>query len=194
MQVILLERVTKLGDIGDVVDVKPGYARNYLLPQHKALRATKDNRARFETMRTEIEATNQERRSAAATTAEALDGVTCTLLRQASDSAQLYGSVSARDIAEALAEAGYAVERHKIVLDRAIKSLGIHAVRVALHPEVVVTVKVNVARTADEAEAQAAAAAGEAEAPAPETEAMAPPPPEAAPAEPAEAPAEPPAG
>lgn len=164
MDVILLERVEKLGQMGDVVTVKPGYARNFLLPRGKALRATTDNRARFDHMRTELEATNLERRAEAEAVAAKLDGARCTLLRQASDSAQLYGSVTARDIADALTADGRHVDRGQVVLERPIKSLGIHRVRVVLHPEVAVVVEANVARTAEEAETQALAASGGGEA------------------------------
>ncbi len=159
MQVILLERIEKLGQMGEVVNVKPGYARNYLLPQRKALRATKANVERFEHERVEFEASNLERRGDAEAVAAKLEGFTCVLLRQASESAQLYGSVTARDIAEAVAEGGASIHRAQVRLDRPIKTLGIHRVRVALHPEVVVGIDVNVARSTHEAEAQAAAAA-----------------------------------
>ena len=155
MEVILLERVEKLGQMGDVVKVKDGYARNYLLPQNKALRSTATNRTRFDRQRVDLEARNIERRGEAADLATRLDGAACVLVRQASDSGQLYGSVSARDIADGLAEQGIHVERRQVVLDRPIKTLGIHDVRVVLHPEVSVTVQANVARSAAEAEAQA---------------------------------------
>ncbi len=158
MEVILLERIEKLGQMGEVVNVKPGYARNYLLPQRKALRATKANVERFEHERVEFEASNLERRSDAEAVAAKLEGFTCVLLRQASESAQLYGSVTARDIAEAVAEGGASIHRAQVRLDRPIKTLGIHRVRVALHPEVVVGIDVNVARSTHEAETQAAAA------------------------------------
>ncbi len=175
MQVILLERIEKLGQMGDVVNVKPGYARNFLLPQRKAMRATTENVKRFEGQRVQLEATNLEHRTEAEAAAEKLDGMTCVLLRQASESAQLYGSVTARDIAGAIGEGGAQIHRAQVQLDRPIKTLGIHSVRVALHPEVTVGVNVNVARSAEEAEARAAGAArgetpGEAgEAPAVET-------------------------
>lgn len=155
MEVILLERVEKLGQMGDVVNVKPGFARNFLLPKGKALRATDDNKARFESQRAELEARNLERRGEAEKVAEKLDGQSFVLIRQAGDSGQLYGSASSRDIAEAAAEAGFAVARGQIVLDRPLKELGLHEVRIILHPEVSVTVTVNVARTEDEAERQA---------------------------------------
>jgi len=172
MEVILLERVEKLGQMGDVVNVKPGYARNYLLPQRKALRATKANRERFERERAQLEAVNLERRKEAEAVAAKLTGFSCVLLRQASESAQLYGSVSARDIAEAATEAGVTIERRQVLLDRPIKTLGIHAVRIALHPEVIVSIRVNVARSAEEAAAQEAAGAAvtAAESAAPEKE------------------------
>ncbi|MFQ5957764.1 MAG: 50S ribosomal protein L9 [Alphaproteobacteria bacterium] len=160
MEVILLERIEKLGQMGDVVNVRPGYARNYLLPQRKALRATKDNRERFERERTQLEGANLERRSEAEAVATKLEDFTCVLLRQASEGAQLYGSVSARDIAEAVSEAGVTIERAQVQLERPIKMLGIHRVRVRLHPEVIVSINVNVARSVEEAEAQAIAFAG----------------------------------
>ncbi len=162
MEVILLERIEKLGQMGDVVNVKPGYARNYLLPQRKALRATKGNRERFEHERTQLEATNLERCTEAESVAAKLEDCTYVLLRQASEATQLYGSVSARDIAETVTKAGVGIERTQVQLERPIKTLGIHVVRVRLHPEVIVNINVNVARSAEEAEAQAAAvAAGE---------------------------------
>lgn len=158
MEVILLERVEKLGQMGDVVNVKPGYARNYLLPQRKALRATKTNLERFGQERTQIEAASLERRDEAEAVVARLKGLTCTLLRQASENAQLYGSVSARDVAQGVSDKGVSVTRNQIQLERPIKQLGIHPVRIVLHPEVIVSIKVNVARSAEEAEAQAAAA------------------------------------
>ena len=154
MQVILLERIDKLGKIGDVVKVKPGYARNYLLPQKKALRATKANLEYFETQRASLEAANATRLGDASGTASSLDGITVTLIRQASETGQLYGSASARDIAAAIGEAGYTVERRLVQLDHPIKLLGLHPVRVALHPEVIVTVTINVARSPEEAQLQ----------------------------------------
>ncbi len=155
MQVILLERVEKLGRIGDVVEVKPGYARNFLLPRGKALRATEANRQRFEAERERIEVENARRREAAEAEGAALDGASVVLIRQASNVGALYGSVSARDIAEALAAEGHRVARSAVVLDRPIKTLGIHEVRVSLHAEVSVVVKVNVARSPTEADLQA---------------------------------------
>ena len=159
MQVILLERIDTLGQMGDVVTVKPGYARNYLLPHGKALRATKDNVTRFETDRAQLEAHNLEKRRDAEAVAEKMDGVSCVLLRQASDSDQLYGSVTAGDIAGALTDAGFTTNKTQVSLDRPIKVIGLHPVRVKLHPEVGVGVTVNVARTQDEAKAQTASAA-----------------------------------
>jgi large subunit ribosomal protein L9 len=155
MDVILLERVEKLGSLGDVVRVKPGYARNFLLPQGKALRATHENKTRFEAERARREAANAERRAEAETAATATSGASCVVIRQASESLQLYGSVTARDIAQALSEGGTAIDRHQVILDRPIKALGIHKVRIALHPEVIVDVTVNVARSPEEAEIQA---------------------------------------
>ncbi len=157
MEIILLEQIEKLGQMGDVVKVKDGYARNYLLPQKKALRATKENMERFEHQRAELETRNVERRSDAETTAPRLEGLSVVMLRQASDSAQLYGSVNARDVAQALSEAGFDVGRRQIELGATIKSLGIHPVSIRLHPEVTVTINVNVARSEEEAEAQARA-------------------------------------
>ncbi|MEQ8165704.1 MAG: 50S ribosomal protein L9, partial [Alphaproteobacteria bacterium] len=139
MEVILLERVEKLGQMGDVVRVKPGFARNYLLPEKKALRATKENIAYFETQRTQLEAVNLDRRKEAETVGQKLDGLDVTLIRQAGDTGQLYGSVTTRDIADALIEAGFTVARRQIDLNQLIKTLGITAVAVALQPEVQVT-------------------------------------------------------
>lgn len=155
MDVILLERVTKLGQMGEVVKVRDGFARNFLLPNGKALRATKANRERFEHMKVELEARNLERRKDAEMVAEKLNGQTVVMLRQAGESGQLYGSVSTRDIADGLIAAGFNLDRHQIVLNHPIKTLGLHAVPVTLHPEVEVSVNVNVARNADEAERQA---------------------------------------
>ena len=155
MQVILLERVEKLGAIGDVVNVKPGFARNFLLPNGKALRANDANRKVFESNRERIEAQNAERRAAAETDSKGLDGVSIQLIRQASNTGQLYGSVSARDLAEALEAEGHKVAKNKIVLDKPIKAIGIQDVKVALHPEVSVTIRINVARSPEEAELQA---------------------------------------
>ena len=155
MDVILMERIEKLGQMGDVVKVKPGFARNYLLPQKKALRATKENMAFFETQRAQLEADNLERRSEAEAVAEKLDGMSVTLIRQAGDSGQLYGSVTARDVAQSVTENGVTVDRRQVVLDKVIKVLGLHPIKVRLHPEVVVTVTANVARSEEEAELQA---------------------------------------
>ncbi len=155
MDVILLERIEKLGAIGDVVKVKNGYARNFLLPNGKALRANESNRKVFEANRERIEAQNAERRSAAETDSKKVDGATIQLIRQASNTGQLYGSVSARDLAEALEAQGHKIAKNQIVLDRPIKAIGLQTVRVALHPEVSVTIKVNVARSPEEAELQA---------------------------------------
>ncbi|NUT01360.1 MAG: 50S ribosomal protein L9 [Sphingomonas sp.] len=155
MEVILLERVEKLGGIGDVVNVKNGFARNYLLPNKKALRANESNRKVFEANRAKIEADNAERRTDAEKAAKGVDGKTVKLIRQASNTGQLYGSVSARDIVEALEGEGAKVTKSQVVLDRPIKNIGVHEVKVALHPEVAVTVKVNVARSPEEADLQA---------------------------------------
>ena len=155
MEVILLERVEKLGGIGDVVNVKNGFARNYLLPNKKALRANEANRKVFEANRAKIEADNAERRTDAEKSAKGVDGKTVQLIRQASNTGQLYGSVSARDIVEALEAEGAKVTKSQVVLDRPIKAIGMHDVKVALHPEVAVTVKVNVARSPEEADLQA---------------------------------------
>ena len=154
MDGILLERVEKLGQIGDVVSVKAGYARNFLLPRKKALRSNEANRKVFERNRAQIEADNAVRRDTAKTDASALEGKTLTLIRQASNVGQLYGSVSARDLAEALEADGAKVTRSQMVLDRPIKSLGMSDVKISLHPEVQVTIKVNVARSPEEAELQ----------------------------------------
>jgi large subunit ribosomal protein L9 len=156
IELILLERVEKLGQMGQIVKVRPGYARNYLLPQKKAMRATKDNLAYFETQRAQLEANNLARKSDAAAVAEKLEGLHVVLIRQAGESGQLYGSVSSRDIADAVTTAGFTVDRQQIVLDRPIKTLGLHPVRVMLHPEVGVTVTANVAQSAEAAEMQEA--------------------------------------
>ena len=155
MEVILLERVEKLGAIGDVVKVKDGFARNYLLPRKKALRANDSNRKLFETNRARIEEENAERRTDAEKSAKGVDGKTVQLIRQASNTGQLYGSVSARDIVDALEAEGAHVTKSQVVLDRPIKAIGVHEVKIALHPEVSVTVKVNVARSPEEADLQA---------------------------------------
>src|SRR4051794_7847646 len=155
MQVILLERVEKLGAIGDVVKVKNGFARNYLLPNKKALRANESNRKLFETNRARIEEENATKRGDAEQASKGVDGKTVQLIRQASNVGHLYGSVSARDIAEALEGVGAHVAKSQVVLDRPIKDIGVHEVKIALHPEVSVTVKVNVARSPEEADLQA---------------------------------------
>jgi large subunit ribosomal protein L9 len=155
MDVILLERIEKLGAIGDVVNVKNGYARNFLLPNGKALRANEANRKVFEANREKIEAENAERRSAAEKDSKTIDGAKIQLIRQASNTGQLYGSVSARDIAEALEAEGHKVAKNQIILDRPIKAIGMQNVKVSLHPEVSVLIHVNVARSPEEAELQA---------------------------------------
>jgi large subunit ribosomal protein L9 len=155
MQVILLERVENLGAIGDEVKVRDGFARNFLLPQRKALRATEENRKKFEAQRTEIEERNATAREGAEAGSKKIDGKSYVLIRQAGEGGQLYGSVSGRDIADAIAAGGAQISRQAVVLDRPIKSIGLYQVRVRLHPEVSVNVKVNVARSADEAERQA---------------------------------------
>ena len=155
MEIILLERVEKLGAIGEVVKVKDGFARNYLLPNKKALRANESNRKLFEAQRAQIEADNAARRSDAEKAAKSVDGKSVKLIRQASNTGQLYGSVAARDIAEALEGVGAKVAKSQVVLDRPIKAIGVHEVKIALHPEVSVTVKVNVARSPEEADLQA---------------------------------------
>ena len=155
MEVILLERGENLGAIGDVVKVKDGFARNYLLPRKKALRANDTNRKVFEANRAKIEEDNANRRGEAEQASKGVDGKTVKLIRQASNTGQLYGSVSARDIVEALEAEGAHLTKSQIVLDRPIKAIGMHEVKVALHPEVSVTVKVNVARSPEEADLQA---------------------------------------
>ena len=155
MDVILLERIEKLGQMGDVVAVKPGFARNYLLPRKKALRATEANRAVFDQPRAQLEAENLKHREEAERVARDMDGMTVIIVRQASDSDQLYGSVTPRDIASGITEAGVTADRRQIKLDQPIKTVGMHPVRVDLHPEVSVEVIANVARTQEEAEMQA---------------------------------------
>ena len=155
MEVILLERVEKLGAIGDVVRVKDGFARNYLLPRKKALRANEANRKVFEANRARIEEENANRRGDAEKESKGIDGKTVQLIRQASNTGQLYGSVSARDIVDALDADGAKVTKSQVVLDRPIKAIGLHEVKIALHPEVSITVKVNVARSPEEADLQA---------------------------------------
>ncbi|MDF2799543.1 MAG: ribosomal protein [Devosia sp.] len=156
MKVILLERVGRTGSIGDEVTVKDGFARNYLLPQGKALRATAANRSKFEAERAHIEKRNEERRNAAAGIAEGLNGHVVTIIRQAGETGQLYGSVASRDIVEALGTDGYTVQRSQVDLADPIKSVGIHTVALNLHAEVAVTITVNVARSEDEAARQVA--------------------------------------
>jgi large subunit ribosomal protein L9 len=155
MKVILLERVEKLGGIGDTVTVKDGFARNFLLPRQKALRSTTANQKIFEAQRAQIEARNAENKAEAERRGERLDGSSYILIRQAGESGQLYGSVSARDVAEAAQAEGDRVERNQVILDTPIKTLGLHTVRVRLHPEVTVSVTINIARSPDEAERQA---------------------------------------
>jgi large subunit ribosomal protein L9 len=155
MQVILLERIGRLGQMGDVVNVKDGFARNFLLPQKKALRATKENIARFEQNRGQLEARDLELKKEAEAVAGKLGGKSFRAIRQAGDTGQLYGSVAARDIAEIVTAGGFSIDRRQIVMDRPIKTLGIHGTRIALHPEVIVQVTLNVARSDDEAERQA---------------------------------------
>ncbi len=155
MEVILLERVEKLGAIGDVVRVKNGFARNYLLPQHKALLATDANKARFERERAAIEARNEKARAAAQSEGQSIDGTTYVLIRQAGETGQLYGSVAARDIAEAINAAGHKIERKHVAIQQPIKTIGMHEVAIRLHPEVSLKVTLNVARSPDEAERQA---------------------------------------
>ncbi|MGP8026121.1 MAG: 50S ribosomal protein L9 [Acidocella sp.] len=155
VELILLQRVEKLGQMGELVKVKPGYARNFLLPQAKAVRATKANKERFERERVQLEAQNLKRREEAERVAERVAGLTVTLIRQASESGALYGSVSSRDIAEAAIAAGLTITRNQVLLVHPIKTLGISPVRVELHPEVIIDIKVNAARSVEEAEKQA---------------------------------------
>jgi large subunit ribosomal protein L9 len=156
VDLILLERVEKLGQMGQIVKVKPGFARNYLLPQKKAMRATKENLAYFETQKAQLEANNLQRKSEAGEVGEKMQGLSVVLIRQAGESGQLYGSVAARDIAESVTAGGFTVDKRQIVLERPIKTLGLHPVRVMLHPEVGVTVTVNVAQSDEGARMQAA--------------------------------------
>ena len=155
VELILLQRVEKLGHMGDLVKVKPGFARNYLLPQKMAIRANKDNLARFETQRVQLEALNIKRREEAERLAERVAGLSVVVIRQAGESGSLYGSVSSRDISDGCTEGGLTIHRGQVVLDQPIKTLGITKVRVVLHPEVSITVSVNVARSAEEADKQA---------------------------------------
>ena len=154
MEVILLERIAKLGQMGETVRVKDGFARNFLLPSGKALRATSENKARFETMKSQLETRNLERRSEAEKVSTKLDGQKFVVLRQAAETGQLYGSVTTRDIAALMINAGFTVDRNQIELNAPLKMIGVHAVPVSLHPDVTVTVTVNIARNAEEAERQ----------------------------------------
>ena len=154
MEVILLERVEKLGQMGDIVSVKDGFARNFLLPKKKALRATAANKARYDAEKARLEADNLERKSEAEAIAAKVADVKCVLIRSAGDSGQLYGSVNSRDIAEAVTEAGVTIARSQVILNRAIKTLGLHDVDVRLHPEVTVSVVINIARSEEEAATQ----------------------------------------
>jgi large subunit ribosomal protein L9 len=156
VELILLQRVENLGQMGEVVRVKPGYARNYLLPQKKAIRANKDNLARFEAQRAQLEAQNLKRREEAERVAERVGGLSVIIIRQAGESGSLYGSVSTRDISVAATDAGLSIDRSQVVLKEPIKMLGLTDVRVVLHPEVSITITVNVARSVEEAEKQAA--------------------------------------
>jgi len=155
MEVILLERVEKLGQMGDVVKVKPGYARNYLLPQKMALRATKANLTYFEQQHTQLEASNLERRGEAEAVGRKIEGLSIVLIRQASEMGQLYGSIRPQDIADGVNDAGMTLDHRQVKLDRPIKTIGLHQVRIALHPEVAVEITANVARSEAEAELQA---------------------------------------
>ena len=154
MDVILLERIERLGQIGDVVKVKPGFARNFLLPTKKALRATEANKKQFEEQRHQIEANNLNRRQEAEKIKDKVNGLKVVVIRQASETGILFGSVSSRDISEGITKAGFTVDRRQVILDKPIKTLGLHPVRVALHPEVIVSVTANVAKSEDEAKAQ----------------------------------------
>ena len=155
MEVVLLERVEKLGQMGDVVSVKDGYARNFLLPQSKALRATKANLAQFETQRAQLEARNLELKKEAEAVAEKLDGQQFIIIRQASEAGSLYGSVTSRDASDVATEGGFTISKGQVVLERPVKELGLHAMKVVLHPEVAATITINVARSEEEAELQA---------------------------------------
>lgn len=155
MQVILLERVEKLGQMGDLVNVKPGYARNYLLPQKKAMRASAENVKFFEAQKAQLEAANLKAKDEAAAVAAKMEGLKVAIIRQAGDMGQLYGSVSTRDIADAATQAGFTISRQQVNLDRALKTIGLHDVAVKLHPEVIVTIVANIARTLEEAQIQA---------------------------------------
>jgi len=154
MEVILLERIERLGQMGDVVTVKPGFARNFLLPQGKALRANKNNLTHFEGQRAQLEAENLERKAEAEQVAKKLEGLMVPIIRAAGDSGQLYGSVTSRDIAESATAEGVTINKRQVILDRALKVLGLEEIRVVLHPEVAVNITVNIARSTDEAEQQ----------------------------------------
>ena len=154
MEVILLERIEKLGQMGDVVNVRPGFARNYLLPQKKALRATTENRNYFETQRAQLETTNLELKKEADAISQKLDGLSVTIVRQASDNDQLYGSVTVRNIAQAITEAGFTIDSKQVQMARPIKTVGMHEIIVKLHPEVSVNITANVARSEEEAISQ----------------------------------------
>ena len=156
MQIILLERVEKLGQMGDIVTVKPGYARNFLLPRGKALRANKANMAKYEQDKAELVAKNDKAKGEALKLAETMEGVAVSIVRAASEMGQLFGSVSARDIATALSEAGHEIDRRQVVMDKAIKTLGLFDMRVVLHAEVSVSITINIARSLEEAETQLA--------------------------------------
>ena len=155
VDLILLERVEKLGQMGQRVKVRPGFARNYLLPQKKALRATKENLAYFDSQRAQLEANNLHRKSEATEIGGKMEGLSVVIVRQAGESGQLYGSVSARDVAEAVSAAGITIEKRQVVLERPIKTLGLHSVRIVLHPEVSLAITANVAQSSEEAEMQA---------------------------------------
>jgi large subunit ribosomal protein L9 len=155
MEVILLERISRLGQMGEVVRVRDGFARNFLLPQGKALRATEANRKQFESQRSQLEARNLERKQEAESVSKKIDGQSFIVIRQAGETGQLYGSVSSRDIAEVMEAGGFTVARNQVALNQPIKTIGLHSVRIALHPEVEVSVTVNVARSKDEADRQA---------------------------------------
>lgn len=154
MEVILLERVPNLGQMGDIVSVKPGYARNYLMPQGKALRATEESKKAFEARRSQLEAVNLQKRQEAEAVAKKMDGIVVNVIRQAAEGGHLYGSVSARDIEIAVTEAGFTIERKQVRLNQTIKMLGLYPIEISLHPEVSVVVTVNVARSEDEAKIQ----------------------------------------
>lgn len=154
LQIILLERIEKLGQMGDVVTVRPGFARNFLLPQKKALRATQDNLDYFEREKAQLEGVNLERRTEAERVGEKLEGLAVSIIRNAGDSGQLYGSVNSRDIADAVSEAGFTIARNQVLMERPLKMLGLHDYRIRLHPEVAVTITVNVAQSEEEAEKQ----------------------------------------